>query len=164
MSAAAPAERSHLRIGAHSNAVDINSAPVAWILIRGAFVVTALVVVAWLAFGLRAVDLQADAESTIARVRGGDLEASTIDEAQDQLRRADRYNPDLTPQLDEGWLLMYAGKTPEAYGVALTSVAKEPENAQAWTLAYLTAPEPGAKANAKRKVQQLNPWLGDTLR
>jgi len=164
MTAAAPAERSHLRIGAHSNAGDINSAPVAWILIRGAFVVTALVVVAWLALGLRAVDLQADAESTIARVRDGDLEASTINEAQDQLRRADRYNPDLTPQVDEGWLLMYAGKTPEAYGVALTSVAKEPENAQAWTLAYLTAPDPGAKADAKRKVKQLNPWLGDTLR
>jgi hypothetical protein len=61
-------------------------------------------------------------------------------------------------------LLMYAGKTPEAYGVALTTVAKEPENAQAWTLAYQTAPDRGAKAEAKRRVQRLNPWLGDTLR
>jgi hypothetical protein len=164
MTAAAPAERSHLRIGAHSNAVDINSAPVAWILIRGALVVAALVVVAWLAFSLRAVDLQADAESTIARVRGGGIGAGKINEAQRQLHRADRYNPDLTPLLDEGLLLMYAGKTPEAYGVALTSVAKEPENAQAWTLVYLTAPDRGEKVAARRKVQHLNPWLGDTLR
>jgi hypothetical protein len=164
MTAAAPAERSHLRIGAHSNAVDINSASVAWILIRGVLVVGALVVVAWLAFSLRAIDLQADAESTIARVRGGGVGASEIDKTQRQLRSADRRNPDLTPQLDEGLLLFYARRRAEAYSVALRATAKEPENAQAWTLVYLTAPDRGAKADARRKVRHLNPWLGDTLR
>jgi hypothetical protein len=137
---------------------------VVWILIRGALVVGALVVVAWLAFSLRAIDLQADAESTIARVRGGGVGTSEIDEAQRQLRRADRHNPDLTPQLDEGLLLFFAGRRAEAYSVALRATAKEPENVQAWTLAYLSAPDQGVEADAKRKVQRLNPWLGDTLR
>lgn len=121
---------------------------------------------AWLAFSFRAVDLQADAESTIARVRGGGIGATKINEAQRQLHRADRYNPDLTPQLDEGLLLFYAGapRRAEAYSLALRTVAKEPENAQAWTLVYLTAPDRGVKVDAERKVQQLNPWLGDSLR
>ncbi len=133
-------------------------------LIRAALVASAVVVLAWLAFSLRAVDLQADAAPTIDGARHGRVGASKIDAARKLLRRADTRNPDLSPLLDEGLLLFYAGRRDEAYPLARRAVAKEPENVQAWTLLYLVAPNTALANDAKSKVQHLNPWLGDSLR
>jgi hypothetical protein len=133
-------------------------------LFRAALVVGALVVLAWLAFSLRAVDLQDDAEATVERVRNGDaVSTAEVNDTVQQLQRADRWNPDLTPLIDEGMLLVNADRRNEAFLLADRAVQKEPDNVQAWALMYMAAPNPFALLQAKRRIKQLNPWLGDTL-
>lgn len=133
-------------------------------LIRAALVAGALVVAVWLAFSLRAVDLQDDAEATLDRARNGEhVSTPEVNDAVHELQRADRYNPDLSPLIDEGMLLVDTDRRREALLLAARATRKEPDNVQAWTLMYLAAPNPFALAQAKDKIKQLNPWLGDTL-
>jgi hypothetical protein len=133
-------------------------------LTRALLVAVAVAVGAWLVFSLRVVDLQASGEATLKRAEHGRISAAELAGGLDDLRRADRHNPDLTPLLDQGWLLYAAGRRQDALVIGLKAASKEPENVQPWILVYLTAPNPHAAIPAAAKVRQLNPWLGDSLR
>jgi hypothetical protein len=133
-------------------------------LTRALLVVVAVAVGAWLAFSLRVVDLQASGEATVKRAQRGPIGAAELARGLDELRRADRHNPDLTPLLDQGWLLSAAGRRQDALVIGLKAASMEPENVQPWILVYVTAPNPHAAIPAAAKIRKLNPWLGDSLR
>jgi Flp pilus assembly protein TadD len=131
---------------------------------RGLLVVGAAAVVAWLVFSIHGVDLQADGEATLKRAQTGTVSGDEIDSALLDLRRADRYNPDLTPLIDQGFLLAQVGRHEEALAAGLKAAAKEPQNVQGWTLIDRAAPGTEVAARARRRVAELNPWLADALR
>jgi hypothetical protein len=127
-------------------------------------VVVAAAIGAWLLFSIRAVDLQARAEKTLVRAQGGHASRAEVARGLDDLRRAGRHSPDLTPLLDRGYLLYAAGHRQRAREVALSAAAKEPQNAQAYTLLFLTAPDRATRREASRRLASLNYWLAVALR
>jgi hypothetical protein len=131
--------------------------------VSGLIVAAAVVISAWLVFSIRANHLEARGAAAIEWARHGQVAPQDLSRALDQLRRSDRYNPDLTPLLDQAWLLYNSHRRQEALVLSLKAAAKEPENVQTWTLVYLTAPDRGVAARAAAKVKQLNPWLADSL-
>ena len=132
-------------------------------LTRAALAIVALAVAAVFAFGYRSADLQEQGEEVLRRAQAGEVSFEEQRRAQDLLRRADRYNPDLAPLLAEGFLLQASGRLEEAYAIGLRSVAKEPENVQAWTLLALTARGRGDPRTPRRRVRELNPLLAEVL-
>jgi hypothetical protein len=127
-------------------------------------VVAAALVLAWLAFSVHLLDLQEEGDSTLKRAERGHVSAADVQRAADALRKARRDNADVSPMLDEGFLMSATGRRQDAFGLALRAVEKEPDNVQGWTLLYLSAPTKQSVAGAKRGIDRLNPWLADTLR
>jgi hypothetical protein len=134
------------------------------VLVRGALVTAALIVVGWLALGFRAVDLEAEGEAALERAARGAIPLAEARKAQDALRRARRFSADQGPVLTEGSLLAAVGRRAEAAALARRVIEKEPENDRAWFLAFVTAADRKRAAQARRRVQELNPWAGDALR
>ena len=134
------------------------------LLARAAIVVSAGVIAAWLLLGIHQVDLQTDAEAKMKQIHTRHFQVSQVEQARSELRRADRYNPDLTPLLDQAYLHAWAGQRETAFALALKAATKEPENVQTWTVVYLTAPNTQIEQSAQSKVRALNPWLADSLR
>jgi hypothetical protein len=133
--------------------------------IRCALVVIALLVAAWLALGVRAVALENDAQLVINRARAGPIPAAETNKALDDLAKAGRLSPDQAPLIHQGELLAAVGRDDEARAVARRATDAEPDNLQAWFLAWVVAdPDPVAKAHAKARVLELNPWFAYALR
>jgi hypothetical protein len=131
--------------------------------IRGAIVVGAAVVIAWLAFGIHLVDLQAKGEKTLTFARHHRISSAQLSSATRVLDRARRHNADITPLLDQGFLFADAGEPDQAAGVALYAIKQEPQNVQGWALLVLGAPNRAVAFKALDHVRELNPWLATTL-
>ena len=132
--------------------------------IRSALVVTAVLVGAWLALGVRAVALENDGRAVVARARAGPVPPAQVNEALDDLAKAGRFSPDQSPLIHQGELLTSVGRTDEAKAVAKRATDAEPDNLQAWFLTWVLAdPNSPAKADAKARLLQLNPWFGYAL-
>jgi tetratricopeptide (TPR) repeat protein len=128
--------------------------------IRPALVLLAVVVGVWLVFGLRSVLLIDDGDEVLAQARSGNVSAEQVDAAMADYARAGRFSPDQTPLIDQGALLYAAGRQAEAEEVARRATEVEPDNLQAWYLAWVVAPpNTPAKAAAERRVLALNPWF-----
>ena len=133
--------------------------------IRSALVVTALLVGAWLALGVRALALETDARAVVDRARAGPLRTAEVNAALDDLASAGRLSPDQGPVIRQGELLVAAGRDDEARVLAKRVTEAEPDNLQAWVLAWVVAdPDPQAKAQAKARLLELNPWFAYALR
>jgi hypothetical protein len=126
--------------------------------IRPALVLLALLVGVWLAFGVRNVRLQDDADAVLAKARTGPVPAAEVNSALDDYAKAGRLSPDQTPLIHQGELLYAAGRDAEAEAV-------EPDNLQSWFLAWVVAkPRTSEKAHAEKRVLELNPWFDYALR
>jgi hypothetical protein len=131
--------------------------------VRLALVVLALIVGVWLAFGLRSVFLIDDGEAVMAHA--GRATPAELDSALDDYAKAGRLSPDQTPLIDQGQLLLAAGRQSEAAVVARRATEAEPDNLQAWYLAWRVAfPDTPAQAHAQRRLIELNPWFAYALR
>ena len=133
--------------------------------IRPALVLLAVVVGVWLVFGLRSVLLIDDGDEVLAQARAGNVSAEQVDAGMADYARAGRLSPDQTPLIDQGALLYAVGRKAEAEEVGRRATEVEPDNLQAWYLAWVVAPpKTPAKAAAERRVLALNPWFGYALR
>jgi hypothetical protein len=133
--------------------------------IRSALVVTAVLVGAWLALGVRAVALETNAQKVINRARTGPIPASEANQALNDLANAGRLSPDQSPVIRQGELLTAVGREGEARAVAKRATDAEPDNLQAWFLTWVVAhPNSNAKAHAKARVLELNPWFAYALK
>jgi hypothetical protein len=131
--------------------------------IRAALLVVALCVGAWLANGFRALDLEADGLAATQRAQQDRLGAAERSEAREAFRDARRFSADQGPLLGEGFLLSATGRREAAYRAARRVTRAEPENAQAWFLARLTAPDRRRADEAGSRLEELNP-LVDAVR
>jgi hypothetical protein len=100
---------------------------------RLALVAVALAMTAWLAFGLRALDLQADGLEE-GRAAGSPPQGPRLLRAVDLLRRAGERNPDPRPQLDEASLLLAAGNSRAAARLLEDVVERNPGSVRGWSL------------------------------
>jgi hypothetical protein len=133
--------------------------------IRPALVLLALLVGVWLAFGLRSVLLQDDADAVLARARSGPVSSADVNSALNDYAKAGRFSPDQTPLIHQGELLYAVRRPVAAEGVAIRATNAEPDNLQAWFLTWSVA-QPGSpqKDYAKKRVLELNPWFAYALR
>jgi hypothetical protein len=133
--------------------------------IRPALVLLALLVGVWLAFGLRSVRLQDDADAVLAQARIGPVPPAEVNSALNDYAKAGRLSPDQTPLIHQGELLYAAGRPAEAEAVAHRATEVEPDNLQSWFLAWVVAkPRTAEKAHAEKRVLELNPWFDYALR
>jgi hypothetical protein len=133
------------------------------VLIRGAIVAGAGLVVAWCVLSYRGVGIEEDAEQLAARASLRALPAEVIEDAREDLRSAGRFSADNTALLTEGSLLSASRRRAEGAAIARRATEEEPDNVVAWILAYATAPDAAERAAAKREVARLNPWAADEL-
>ena len=133
------------------------------VLARCTLIVLALLAGAWLAVGLRVVSLEEEGNAAFERARQGSLSGAEVAQARDALESADALTADPTHRLIEGRLLAAVGQRDQAVNLALLVLAKEPENVDAWYLAHVSTDNPQGRALTRRRVQELNPLLGDQL-
>jgi hypothetical protein len=131
--------------------------------VRAALVGLAVLVLAWLALGLRAVRLEDQAQATIDRAREGPVSDADFRGAQENLREAGDFSPDQGPLLKYGQLLAAVGKRREADFVARAVTVDEPDNLQAWYLAWVADPNPASRKHALAELMRLNPFMEVTL-
>lgn len=124
---------------------------------RVALVVVALCALAWFAHGFRALDLQSDAAVATDRAQDKQLSPTGLRQALQKLEDARSFNADQDPLLREGFLLAASQRRTQAYRVAKRLIAAEPENAEAWFLARLTAPDRRRADDATHRLALLNP-------
>jgi predicted Zn-dependent protease len=126
---------------------------------RVALVALALVVIGWLAVGLRSAIPETRAKTLIQDRRLGGAGGAR---AERLLVDARSLNPDSRPRIDQAALLLATGRRREAVRVLGPVVRKEPDNARAWgLLADATANiDPRASARARARLRQLEPPVG----
>jgi hypothetical protein len=132
-------------------------------LVRGAVVLLAVVVAAWLAVSFRNARLEADGQAVATRAQQEPIPASEVEQARDDLRSAGRLSPDQAPRVVEGGLLLASGHRGEAAALARQAVADEPDNVDAWFLAFASARDRAEAIRAKGQILRLNPWAGELL-
>ena len=125
-------------------------------LARAALLVVALAACLWLAAGLRASRLLADAERPFGSAR---IDAAEIERAHGLLADARRFNPDPTPEIREAQLLVVADRDREAVRVLKGVLEREPENYEAWLGLRQAAfrVDPPLSRRATREALRLNP-------
>jgi hypothetical protein len=132
--------------------------------IRPALVLLALLVGVWLAFELRNVTLQDDADAVLARARVESVPRAEANAALNDYTKAGRFSPDLTPMIHRTELLEAIGRHAEAHDDASRATEIEPDNLEAWFLRWTVAPPNSLeKVLAKRRVLDLNPWFALAL-
>jgi hypothetical protein len=120
----------------------------------------ALLVGGWLAFGVRDVRLESDADAVLARAQDGPVAPAAVNAALDDYAKAARLSPDQTPLIHQGQLLESVGRLAEAQAAAARATEAEPDNLQAWFLRWVVSdPKSLEKKVAKRRVLELNPWF-----
>jgi hypothetical protein len=111
------------------------------------------VAVAWLAYDLRALslDAQGHAAANVAH------RPAQVDRALSLFAQAARGNADPTPRINEARFLLTLGRTRQAADVLGTVARANPGNVQAWTLlATATATtDPGRAAEANQQLRSL---------
>ena len=108
----------------------------------------AVVAGAWLAFGLRAVDLQSDGQQE-GRAAGRPPQGPQLNRALDLLQRAGERNPDPSPQLDEASLRLAAGDDRAAAALLEDVVERNPGSIRGWALLATAA----ASFDERRSLQ-----------
>lgn len=131
--------------------------------VRAALVVAALLAGAWLAVGLRAVNLENDAKAVVDKARAGTATPAEVERARDDLHKADLLSPSKDPIIREGELMASLGREGEAAILGYSVTLKEPDNLRAWFLVWATEPDAGRKAAAKKRILELNPWFDYAL-
>jgi hypothetical protein len=121
--------------------------------------VVALCACAWFLNGFRALDLEAEGVAASQRAQQGALQPSDLSRARQALRDARRFSADQGPLLAEGYLLSTIKRRAAGYEIARRVIEKEPESAQAWFLARLTAPDRRRADEAGRHLAKLNPLV-----
>lgn len=128
--------------------------------VRCALGLLALAVGGYLAFGVRDVRLTEDGDAVLARAKVGQVAPSEVDAALTQYDKASTLNADPTPLIRQGELLLAVGRKDEANQAIIRAIHDEPDNVQAWFLAYVAADgNPPARRLAKAKLLALNPWF-----
>jgi hypothetical protein len=122
-----------------------------------------MLAVAWLAFGARAVRLEDQAEAVIDRARAGPVSSADVDRAREQLQQSKELNPDQGPVIKEGQLLYATGLDREAAFVARAVAVREPDNLQAWFLAWAADADRKSKREALGQLRRLNPYIDVAL-
>jgi hypothetical protein len=111
----------------------------------------AVVAVAWLAYDLRALSLDAQgrAQARVAR------STPQVERALSLFADAARGNADPTPRIDEARFLLSLGRTRQAVGVLDTVVHTNPGNVLAWSLlaSSTAASDPRRAAEAVRQLR-----------
>ena len=133
-------------------------------LVRTALVAIAVVVSAWLALGYRQTQLEEKGTTALAAVRHPPLQPDQAREALEALRDAQWLNADQDPRVMEGELTLFASRRPQAQAIGREVTAAEPENVRGWFLSYLAERDAAARSEARRRVEQLDPWAADALR
>jgi hypothetical protein len=136
-------------------------------------VAVAAIVAAWLALSLRAVEFAGDGAAVLERGqvgaglgRPGGISRAEAEHGLELLRRAQDYNADSQPLLDEISLLLVMGRERAADAAARRAVADEPDNPAAWTLLFVASRLVGDRETATRAARQirlLNPLFARTL-
>jgi hypothetical protein len=127
--------------------------------IRIALVGVALVAGAWLALGIRALNLESEASN-----RSSNPAETTSDLR--ALRSARLLSVDKTPLMNEGLLLYATGRRAEGIATEKRLVAQEPDNLDAWlalVYMYSTSRDATQAARALRRVRTLNPLAQERL-
>jgi predicted Zn-dependent protease len=125
------------------------------VLARAAVAAVALLVLAYLAVGLRNVDL-AERGERLAALQ--DPTAAQVDEAADLLERARLLDPDTRPLLVEGRLLAARGDD-EGRALLERAVEREPDNVLAWSVLAVATQEadPARSREAQARMRELSP-------
>ena len=125
-------------------------------LLRAGLLVLALAACAWLAAGLRATRLQAEADR---RVPAAQVDREVLREKRDLLDDARWLNPDTAPPIREAQLLLFIGRDGEAIRLLQDVLRREPENYEAWRGLYQAALQvnPRLAQEAAREARRLNP-------
>jgi hypothetical protein len=132
--------------------------------LRTALLFLALLVLGWLVVGLRAVRLEDQAGAVIDRARAGEpVTQADVRQAQDRLRQARDLSPDLTPMLKEGQLEEALGRKHSADLIARAVAIEEPDNLQAWFLAWAAAPDDRSREQSLGQLRRLNPFIDVAL-
>jgi Tetratricopeptide repeat len=120
---------------------------------RVGLVAVAAVAVAWLAYDLRALslDAQGHAAANVAR------RPAQVDRALSLFAQAARGNADPTPRINEAKFLLSLGRTRQAVDVLGTVTRANPGNVQAWTLlaSATVASDPRRFAEANQQLRAL---------
>ena len=124
-------------------------------LARAAVAAVALLVLAYLAVGLRNVVLAERGERLAALL---DPTAAQVDEAEDLLERARLLDPDTRPLVVEGRLLTARGDD-EGPALLERAVEREPDNVLAWSVLALAMHEadPARSREALARMRELSP-------
>ena len=123
---------------------------------RIALALVAVLAVAWLAVSYRDARLQARA-TDLADVPEAQLDAGTVREADDLLRRARFINPDRTLDFQRGVLMMRAGRFELAVDRLEGYLGEEPENREAWAFLWGASArtDPALARRALRRFREL---------
>ena len=123
---------------------------------RAALVVVAVVACVWLVVGWRSSHLVADAERPSGSAK---IDAAELERRRDMLDDARRWNPDPTPDIREGQLLVIADRDREAVRLLQEVVEREPENYEAWLVLRQAAVrvDPPLSRRATLEALRLNP-------
>jgi hypothetical protein len=124
----------------------------------------ALVAAAWLVLSIRSVDALEEGDATLDRDWRTPISQAEVRRARHAYADARDFAVDSEALRGEGWLLARTGRTGEAEALVRRLLASEPQNDQAWFLALFTAPDPARAREARRRLTELNPWAGETLR
>ena len=127
--------------------------------IRAALLALAVLVAAWLVLGMRAVRLEDQADAVIDRARAGSVPQADVERAENDLRTAADLSPDQGPVIMQGQLYQATGRAQEAVSLADLVAREEPDNLQAWVLAWAAENDPQAKKRAHAQMLRLNPYI-----
>jgi hypothetical protein len=133
---------------------------------RVVLVVAAVLAVAWLAVGLRAVELQADGESLLSSATAQRGASGEVREGRELLERARRFNADMAPLIAQSRLLTLLGRVRDARAAAEEAVSTEPDNVDSWIALYVVsraARDEDARARALREIRRLNPIAAEAF-
>jgi hypothetical protein len=132
--------------------------------VRAGLVGLAVLVLAWLALGVRAVRLEDQADAVVDRARAGqpvsDAEARRTT---DRLDKAGELSPDHGPLIKIGQLTYARGQQAPAALLAAAVTVEEPDNLQAWFLAWAAEGDPRSKEHALDEMRRLNPYIDVAL-
>ena len=124
----------------------------------------AVLVLAWLILGARAVRLEDQATAVIDKARAGPVTDAEVRRARERLDQARDLSPDRGPLIKVGQLALALGHEEQAALIAAAATVEEPDNLQAWFLVWAASPDRRGKALAERRLLELNPWFSEVLR
>jgi hypothetical protein len=133
--------------------------------VRAALIGLAVVALAWLALGLRAVRLEDQADAVLDRASAGrPVSDAEVRRATERLDKADDFSPDRGPLLKIGQLSYATGEKGPAALLAAAVTVEEPDNLDAWYLAWVAEPNRRAKRHALEQMRRLNPFMDVALK